>query len=59
MKIILKKKSSILSVETFFFFENSLYRSRAGRHFYGTENDIWADLGPVGNTDCEKNGGKL
>ena len=20
----------------------SLYRSRAGRHFYGTENEIWA-----------------
>ena len=25
----------------------SLYRSRAGRHFYGTENEIWAGLGPV------------
>ena len=33
----------------------SLYRSRAGRHFYGTENEIWAGFGPVGNT--EKNGG--
>ena len=30
-----------------FFFENSLDRSRAGRHFYGTENDIWAG----GNTE--------
>ena len=29
----------------------SLYRSRAGRHFYGTENVIWADFGPVGNTE--------
>ena len=27
----------------------SLYRSRAGRHFYGIENKIWAGLGPVGN----------
>ena len=23
----------------------SLYRSRAKRHFYGTEYDIWADFG--------------
>ena len=29
----------------------SLYRSRAGRHFYGTENVISAGLGPVGNTE--------
>ena len=29
----------------------SLYRSRAGRHFYGTENEIWAGFGPVGNTE--------
>ena len=25
----------------------SLYRSRAARHFYGTENVIWAGLGPL------------
>ena len=29
----------------------SSYRSRAGRHFYGTEIEIWASLGPVGNTE--------
>ena len=29
----------------------SLYRSRAGRHFNGTENVIWAGFGPVGNTE--------
>ena len=29
----------------------SLYRSRAGRHVYGTENEIWAGFGPVGNTE--------
>ena len=29
----------------------SLYRSRAGRHFYGTENVIWAGFGPIGNTE--------
>jgi hypothetical protein len=23
----------------------SLYKSRAGRHFYGTENEIWAGFG--------------
>ena len=23
----------------------------AGRHFYGTEYEIWADFGPVGNTE--------
>ena len=32
-----------------------LHGSRAGRHFYGTENEIWACFGPDGNT--EKNGG--
>ena len=30
---------------------NSLYRSRAGSHFYGTEYQIWAGFGPVGNTE--------
>ena len=34
-----------------------LYRSPTGRHFYGTENEIWAGFGPVGNT--EKMGGQL
>ena len=29
----------------------SLYRSRAGSHFYGTEYEIWADFRPVGNTE--------
>ena len=29
----------------------SLFRSRAGSHFYGTEYEIWADFGPVGNTE--------
>ena len=29
----------------------SLYRSRAGRHFYGTKSEIWAGFGPVGNTE--------
>ena len=29
----------------------SLYRSRAGSHFYGTEYDIWAVLGPVCNAE--------
>ena len=32
----------------------SLYRSRAGGRFYGTENYIWAGFGPIGNTE-EKN----
>ena len=30
---------------------NSLYRSPEGRHFYGTENVIWAGFEPVGNTE--------
>ena len=34
----------------------SLYRSRAGRHFYGTENVIWAGIGPIGNTEKKKFG---
>ena len=29
----------------------SLYRSCAGRYFYGTENEIWAGFGLVGNTE--------
>ena len=29
----------------------SLYRSRAGSHFYGTEYEIWAGFGLVGNTE--------
>ena len=36
----------------------SLYRSRAGRHFYGTENEIWAGFGPVGDTE-KKNWGPI
>ena len=37
-------------------FINSLYRSRAGSHFYGTEYEIWTDFGLVGNTE-KKNWG--
>jgi hypothetical protein len=29
----------------------SIYRSCGGSHFYGTEYEIWADFGPVGNTE--------
>ena len=29
----------------------SLYRSRAGSHFYRTKYEIWADFGLVGNTE--------
>ena len=29
----------------------SLCRIRAGRHFYGAENEIWTDFGSVGNTE--------
>ena len=36
----------------------SQYRSRAGSHFYGTEYEIWADFGPVGNTE-KKVGGPI
>ena len=28
-----------------------LYRSRAGSHFYGSEYEIWAGSGPVGNNE--------
>ena len=35
----------------------SLYISCAGSHFYGTEHEIWADFGPVGNTE-KKIGGR-
>ena len=31
--------------------EKSLYRNPTGRRFYGTENEIWAGFGPVGNTE--------
>ena len=36
----------------------SLYRSHAWRHFFGTENEIWAGIGPVGNTE-KKIAGRL
>ena len=36
----------------------SLYRCRAERHFYGTENVIWAGFGPIGNTE-KKSLGRL
>ena len=36
----------------------SLYRINAGRHFYGTENEIWAGFGLVGNTE-DKIGGRF
>ena len=36
----------------------SLYRSCGGRHFYGTENEILAGFGPVGNTE-KKIGGRF
>ena len=26
-------------------------KSLAGKHFYGTENVIWAGFGPIGNTE--------
>ena len=29
----------------------SLYRSRAGSHFFGIEYEIWADFGLVVNTE--------
>ena len=29
----------------------SLYRSHVGSHFYGKKCEIWADFGPVGNTE--------
>ena len=32
-------------------YAKSLYKSRAGRHFYGTENVIWAGFGQIGNTE--------
>ena len=34
-----------------------LYRSRAGRHFYGTENEVWAGFGLVGNIEKNNLGG--
>ena len=33
------------------FWSKSLYRSHTGRHFYGTENVIWAGFWPIGNTE--------
>ena len=33
------------------FYTNSLYRSHAGTHFYGTEYEFWADFWLVGNNE--------
>ena len=38
-------------IPSMYYKPKSLYRSRAGSHFYGTEYEIWADFGPVGNTE--------
>ena len=38
--------------------QSHFYKSHAGKHFYGTENDIWAGFEPVGNSE-KKNGGRL
>ena len=55
----------IASVQTFNFGNymyatlfKSLDRSRSGSHFHGTEYEIWADFGSVGNTE-KKLGGRL
>ena len=32
-------------------FSKSLYRSGTGNHFYGTEYEIWANFGPIGNIE--------
>ena len=58
-----KMEKMIMVIVGIFIFCNSvqaksLYRSRAGRHFYGTEYEIWADFGPVGNTE-KKYGGPI
>ena len=37
----------------------SIYRSCGGSHFYGTEYEIWADFGPVGNTEKTNIFGRL
>ena len=37
----------------------SLYRSHTGSHLYGTEYEIWADFGPVGNTEKKKDWGPI
>ena len=51
-------KNNVHSAENILQFTNkvylkskSLYRSFARRHFYGTENEIWAGFGAVGNTE--------
>ena len=38
-------------------FYSNIPQAESGRHFYGTENEIWASFGPVGNT--EKNWGPI
>ena len=38
-------------IDAYLVCSKSLHRSRAGSHFYGTEYEIWADFGQVGNTE--------
>ena len=45
------KALTISSRALAFIQSKSLYKSRAGRNFYGKEYEIWADFGPVGNTE--------
>ena len=49
LKILSKKDVHICRINLSW--TKSLYRSRTGSHFYGTEYEIWADFGPVGNTE--------
>jgi hypothetical protein len=46
-----EKKSNQILKELIQVEQKSLYRSRSGRHFYGTENVIWAGFGPIGKSE--------
>ena len=38
-------------VSKVFGWSQSFYRSPTGRHFYGTENEVFAGFGPINNTE--------
>ena len=43
--------NTLISIERLILEPKSFYRSCARIHFYGTENEIWAGFGPIGNTE--------
>ena len=56
LKVIILVKPNWMPKLKILLFWQGKNQSHAGRHFYGTENAIWAGFGPIGNTEKKKFG---